>query len=184
MSEPRFHLLPDAPTPVAPFSHAVETDGWVFLTDQMPTDPDDDTKPLPVGVEAQTRRVMDNLIIVLKSLDLGRPPPGDAQPVETVEKVRRVLRELLDCAEMNRPALSFESEEDQADRCPLHGVLIGQECRPLERHQVIPPSHCHAVTQTMLQDLDLVRDLAVCLTLFLRQDQQFRQVLVRKASNP
>jgi enamine deaminase RidA (YjgF/YER057c/UK114 family) len=37
----------------------------------MPTDPDDDAKPLPDGVEAQTRRVMDNLIIVLESLGLG-----------------------------------------------------------------------------------------------------------------
>ena len=36
----------------------------------MPTDPEDDTKPLPEGVEAQTRRVMDNLIIVLAGLGL------------------------------------------------------------------------------------------------------------------
>ncbi len=71
MSAPQFHLLNDAPTPVAPFSHAVESDGWVLLTGQMPTDPDDDGKPLPEGVEAQTRRVMDNLIIVLGGLDLG-----------------------------------------------------------------------------------------------------------------
>jgi reactive intermediate/imine deaminase len=71
MPEPRFHLLVNAPTPVAPFSHAVECDSWVFLTGQMPTDPDDDSKPLPSGVEAQTRRVMDNLVIVLESLGLG-----------------------------------------------------------------------------------------------------------------
>ncbi len=71
MSEARFHLLENAPTPVAPFSHAVECDGWVFLTGQMPTDPDDDSRPLPEGVEDQTRRVMDNLIIVLQSLGLG-----------------------------------------------------------------------------------------------------------------
>jgi enamine deaminase RidA (YjgF/YER057c/UK114 family) len=37
----------------------------------MPTDPDDDGGPLPEGVAAQTRRVMDNLIIVLRSLGLG-----------------------------------------------------------------------------------------------------------------
>lgn len=71
MSAPQFHLLNDAPTPVAPFSHAVESDGWVLLTGQMPTDPDDDGGPLPEGVAAQTRRVMDNLIIVLRSLGLG-----------------------------------------------------------------------------------------------------------------
>ena len=70
MSDPLFHMIAGAPTPVAPFSHAVEVDGWVFLTGQMPTLPDDDAAPLPEGIEAQTRRVMDNLIIVLRGLAL------------------------------------------------------------------------------------------------------------------
>jgi reactive intermediate/imine deaminase len=71
MSEPIFHNFAAAPTHVAPFSHAVECDGWIQLTGQMPTDPDDDSRPLPDGIEAQTRRVMDNLIIVLEGLGLG-----------------------------------------------------------------------------------------------------------------
>lgn len=71
MSDPIFHNFSSAPTHVAPFSHAVESDGWIQLTGQMPTYPDDDTKPLPGGIEAQTRRVMDNLIIVLDGLGLG-----------------------------------------------------------------------------------------------------------------
>ncbi|HTZ80662.1 MAG TPA: RidA family protein [Stellaceae bacterium] len=66
MSSPVFHMIPGAPTPVAPFSHAVETDGWLFVTGQMPTWPEDDAKPLPAGIEAQTRRVLDNLILVLE----------------------------------------------------------------------------------------------------------------------
>ena len=65
MSEMLFHMVAGAPTPVAPYSHAVEVDGWVFLTGQVPTQPDDDAAALPAGIEAQTRRVMDNLIIVL-----------------------------------------------------------------------------------------------------------------------
>jgi 2-iminobutanoate/2-iminopropanoate deaminase len=71
MSDPIFHNFSSAPTHVAPFSHAVESDGWIQITGQMPTDPDDDSAPLPEGVEAQTRRVMDNLIIVLEGLGLG-----------------------------------------------------------------------------------------------------------------
>ena len=71
MSAARFMMIPGAPTPVAPFSHAVEVDGWMFLTGQMPTDPSDDAAPLPMGVEAQTRRVMDNLVLVLKGTGLG-----------------------------------------------------------------------------------------------------------------
>ena len=71
MSGPIFHNFDAAPTHVAPFSHAVEADGWIQLTGQMPTDPNDDSAPLPEGIEAQTRRVMDNLIIVLGELGLG-----------------------------------------------------------------------------------------------------------------
>jgi 2-iminobutanoate/2-iminopropanoate deaminase len=66
MSTPTFHMISGAPMPVAPFSHAVEVDGWLFVTGQMPTWPEDDAKPLPEGVQAQTRRVMENLILVLK----------------------------------------------------------------------------------------------------------------------
>lgn len=60
-----FLMIPGAPTPVAPFSHAVAVDDWVFVTGQMPTDPDDDSAPLPEGIEAQTRRVLENLARVL-----------------------------------------------------------------------------------------------------------------------
>ena len=60
-------MVAGAPTPVAPFSHAVAADGWLFVTGQMPTDPADDSAPLPEGVEAQTRRVVENLKIVLAS---------------------------------------------------------------------------------------------------------------------
>ena len=68
-----FHNFKTAPTQVAPFSHAVECDGWIQLTGQMPTNPDDDNAALPEGVAAQTRRVIDNLVIVLENLglDLG-----------------------------------------------------------------------------------------------------------------
>jgi reactive intermediate/imine deaminase len=71
MTAPIFHMLAAAPTPVAPFSHAVEVDGWVFLTGQMPTDPDEDARPLPEGIEDQTRRVMENLKLVLHGVGLG-----------------------------------------------------------------------------------------------------------------
>ncbi len=71
MTAPLFHMIDRAPQPVAPFSHAVEADGWVFLTGQMPTDPADPGAPLPVGIEAQTRRVMDNLVLVLEGMGLG-----------------------------------------------------------------------------------------------------------------
>ena len=71
MGLPTFTMVDRAPQPVAPFSHAAEVDGWVFLTGQMPTWPDDPEKALPDGIEAQTRRVMDNLMIVLEGVGLA-----------------------------------------------------------------------------------------------------------------
>lgn len=65
------HMIASGPRPVAPFSHAVEADGWVFITGQMPTDPAAPDAPLPEGIEAQTRRVMQNLRVVLAGIGLG-----------------------------------------------------------------------------------------------------------------
>jgi reactive intermediate/imine deaminase len=67
---PVFHFMPNAPKPVAPYSHAVEADGFVFVTGQLATDPDDDARPVPEGIEAQTRKVMDNLTRVLDGVGL------------------------------------------------------------------------------------------------------------------
>ena len=64
--DPIFHLLPDAPKPLAPYSHAVEAGPFLFVTGQLATDPDDDSLPIPPGIEAQTRKVMDNLARVFK----------------------------------------------------------------------------------------------------------------------
>lgn len=90
---PSFHMIPEAPQPVAPFNHAVETDGWVFVTGQMPTWPDDPSRPLPEGVVAQTERVMDNLRLVLNGIDLG---------LEHIVQARVYLTEFdRDYADMN-----------------------------------------------------------------------------------
>jgi 2-iminobutanoate/2-iminopropanoate deaminase len=66
----QFHMIPGGPKPVAPFSHAVEVDGFVFVTGQMPDTP---AAPgvLPEGIAAQTRNVMANLSIVLSGIGLG-----------------------------------------------------------------------------------------------------------------
>lgn len=71
MSLPIHHMIASGPRPVAPFSHAVEADGWVFLTGQMPTNPEAPDAPLPQGIAAQTMRVMENLQLVLGGVGLG-----------------------------------------------------------------------------------------------------------------
>jgi reactive intermediate/imine deaminase len=92
-------MVAAAPTPVAPFSHAVEVDGWILVTGQMPTDPDNDAAPLPAGAAAQTRRVMDNLVIVLVGLGLG---------IEHVVQMRVYLTQFeRDYAAMNETYASY-----------------------------------------------------------------------------
>ena len=93
-----FHMIPGGPKPVAPFSHAVESDGFVFVTGQMPDTP---AAPgaLPEGVAAQTRNVMANLSAVLAGLELG---------LEHVVMARIYLtRFSQDYAEMNEVYRTF-----------------------------------------------------------------------------
>ena len=70
MNEAQFHMIEGAPDPVAPFSHAVEQDGWVFLTGQMPFTGTANDSPYPEGIEAQTRQVFSNLTRVLNGIGL------------------------------------------------------------------------------------------------------------------
>ena len=70
MNDLIYHMIASGPRPVAPFSHAVEAGGFVFITGQMPTDPAAPDAPLPEGVEAQTRRVVENLKVVLEGVGL------------------------------------------------------------------------------------------------------------------
>jgi 2-iminobutanoate/2-iminopropanoate deaminase len=96
-----FHMIPGGPKPVAPFSHAVEADGFVFVTGQMPDTP---AAPgvLPEGIAAQTRHVMANLSTVLAGLGLG---------LEHVVMARIYLtRFKQDYAEMNAVYRTFFAE--------------------------------------------------------------------------
>jgi reactive intermediate/imine deaminase len=68
--DPIFHRVGGAPDPVAPFSHAVEADGWVFVTGQMPFPGTSIDEPYPEGIEAQTHQVMKNLQTVLQGIGL------------------------------------------------------------------------------------------------------------------
>ncbi len=68
---PIFHQVSGAPDAVAPFSHAVEADGWIFVTGQMPFPGTSVDEPYPDGIEAQTHQVIRNLEKVLKGVGLS-----------------------------------------------------------------------------------------------------------------
>lgn len=58
------HLnAPDAAPapPGASYSHAVQAGPFLYVTGQLPVDPDDLAAPLPADIEAQTRMVFKNL---------------------------------------------------------------------------------------------------------------------------
>ena len=119
MSEISFHLFDDAPQPVAPFSHATEVNGLVYLTGQMPTWPDDPERALPAGIEAQTRRVMDNLALILDQVGLA---------LTDVFQVRAYLTEFdRDYAAMNETYRSyFEPGRLPARTCVgVTGLAVG-----------------------------------------------------------
>jgi 2-iminobutanoate/2-iminopropanoate deaminase len=58
------------PTPVASYSSAVRADKFVFVSGQIPLDPA--TGELVTGsIELETRRVLDNLALVLEAAHVG-----------------------------------------------------------------------------------------------------------------
>jgi 2-iminobutanoate/2-iminopropanoate deaminase len=65
-----FHVIAGGPRPLAPFSHAVETDGFVFVAGHVP---DSSGAPgvLPNGIVNRTHAAMVNLRTVLAGLGLG-----------------------------------------------------------------------------------------------------------------
>ena len=107
MSQLHFHMVGTAPFPVAPYSHAAEAEGWVFVTGQLPIDAAAPEAPLPEGIEAQTRKTMENLREVLASLDLGFDRVAMARVFlthfkEDYEAMNRVYAEYFE--ETRRPA--------------------------------------------------------------------------------
>ena len=57
-----------APSPkTARYSHAVETGGQLFITGQLPIDPEHPDAPLPLSIGAQTELVFRNLIVIAEA---------------------------------------------------------------------------------------------------------------------
>jgi 2-iminobutanoate/2-iminopropanoate deaminase len=98
----KFHMIAGGPKPVAPFSHAVETDGFVLITGQMPDTPEAPGM-LPDGIVAQTHAVMANLTKVLDGVGLG---------FEHVAMARIYLTEFKrDYAAMNETYRSYFAQD-------------------------------------------------------------------------
>jgi 2-iminobutanoate/2-iminopropanoate deaminase len=74
MSAQKIHyVVPDAspPPPSSLYSHAVEADGWLYVTGQLPSDPDAPDAELPSGIEAQAELCFTNLSRILSHAGYG-----------------------------------------------------------------------------------------------------------------
>lgn len=80
-----------APSAIGPYSQAIECDGWLFLSGQIPLDPT--TQELVKGdVSAQTEQVLTNLSAVLSAANAS---------FEDIVKTTIYLTDLKDFAAVN-----------------------------------------------------------------------------------
>lgn len=70
MSEKKIVLTENAPHPVGPYSQAVVSDNFVFVSGQIPLDPKS-TQLVKGGIELQTIQVLENIKSILKSVQLS-----------------------------------------------------------------------------------------------------------------
>ncbi|CAM2157058.1 2-iminobutanoate/2-iminopropanoate deaminase [Pararobbsia alpina] len=72
-TEKIYHVVPDAspPPPSSLYSHAVEAAGWLYVTGQLPSNPDAPNAGLPSGIGAQAELCFENLARILTHAGYG-----------------------------------------------------------------------------------------------------------------
>lgn len=86
----RIIASPNAPAAVGPYSQAVELNGTLFVSGQLPINPV--SGQMPSGIEAQTRQSLDNIGAILKEAGLS---------FNDVAKTCVLLQDINDFAAMN-----------------------------------------------------------------------------------
>jgi 2-iminobutanoate/2-iminopropanoate deaminase len=97
---------PKAPVAVGPYSQAVELNGTLFISGQLPLDPE--TGAMPEGIEAQTRRSLDNIGYILEEAGLGY---GD------IVKTTVLLDDIADFGAMNAVYAEYFKGDKPARVC-------------------------------------------------------------------
>lgn len=102
---PKKHVVsPQAPKPIGPYSQGVISGGFLFASGQIPLDPE--TMEVVQGdIVAQTERVMENLVAVLKEAKMG---------VENVVKTTVYLVDMGDFPKMNEVYARYLGKEPPA----------------------------------------------------------------------
>ena len=97
---------PNAPAAIGPYSQAVELNGTLFVSGQLPVNPK--TGEIPEGIEAQTRQSLSNVMAILNEAGLGP---------NSVVKTCVLLQHISDFAAMNAVYAEFFPEDKPARVC-------------------------------------------------------------------
>ena len=97
---------PNAPKAIGPYSQAIELNGTLYLSGQLPVNPA--TGKLAEGIEAQTRQSLENVGAILKEAGLG---------FNDVAKTTVLLGDIKDFAAMNAVYAEFFPESKPARMC-------------------------------------------------------------------
>ena len=110
--------VPGGPLKVGPFSHAVRAGDFLFVTGQMPTLKNDNSKLVSDRIEDQTHQVMKNLIDVLK---------GCGSSLDKVIFARVYLVNFQDFDKMNKVYSSYFSKDKLPARTCIGvtGLAVG-----------------------------------------------------------
>lgn len=102
----RIIASPDAPKAIGPYSQAIELNGTLYVSGQLPVDPA--TGTMPEGIEAQTCASLKNVGAILKAAGLG---------YENVVKTTVLLADIADFAAMNAVYAEFFPSDAPARVC-------------------------------------------------------------------
>jgi len=94
----------NAPAAVGPYSQAIQAGDFLYISGQIPLDPET-MKVVEGGVEAQTRRVLDNAMAILKEAGLT---------YKNVVKTTCLLDDIGDFAAMNGIYAEYFSDHKPA----------------------------------------------------------------------
>lgn len=102
----RIISTPDAPAAIGPYSQAVELNGTIYISGQLPVNPADGT--IPEDIAGQTRQSLTNIMAILKEAGLG---PNN------IVKTTVLLKDINDFAAMNAVYAEFFQEDKPARAC-------------------------------------------------------------------
>ncbi|MBQ4446555.1 MAG: RidA family protein [Prevotella sp.] len=111
-----------APAAIGPYSQAIEANGFVYASGQLPIDPA--TGEFPEGIKAQTRQSLTNAKAILEAAGLS---------MKNVVKTTVLLSDIADFGAMNEVYAEFFSEPFPARsafavKSVPKGALVEIEC--------------------------------------------------------